>query len=526
MTRNLLRPWPAALAERCAPSRRTSLSLGGIGQLDHALTRKGLDPYDALRMTASLDIYLIGICGTGMGTLAGMLQRVGHRVRGSDEHVYPPMSDQLRAWGIEVTEGFDAQHLQPPPDLVVVGNVIRKSNPEAQQAEAAGLRVMSMPEAIAAFGIGNRHSIVVAGTHGKTTVTSLCAHVLLHAGHDPSFLVGGVLQNYDESFRVGHGPCFVVEGDEYDSAYFDKGPKFLHYRPRTAIITSLEYDHADIFPDVAAIERAFAALLERVPDSGHVVVWQGAERATQLLDAIGRPLQMTRYDVRPSKGVRLWVDGWAATPAGLVLEPILDGTSLGSMVVPLWGRHNALNVLACIAAVTPLGVDAAAIAPALASFAGVKRRLEVIGDVHDVTVVDDFAHHPTAIAETLAAARSRWPDRRLWAVFEPRSATNRRNVHQHALVDAFAAADRIVIASHARLHEIPVAERFDPERLAGDLTARGQPAIAIAEPSAIAAHLAAEARAGDVMLLFSNGDFGGLHRDLLERLTTAQRGAA
>jgi UDP-N-acetylmuramate: L-alanyl-gamma-D-glutamyl-meso-diaminopimelate ligase len=464
------------------------------------------------------DIYLVGICGTGVGALAGLLKRQGHRVRGSDEKAYPPMSDKLREWGIPVHEGYDAAHLSPRPDLVIIGNVIRKTNPEATYARDNGLAVMSMPQAVAEFGIGSKHSIVVAGTHGKTTTTALAAHVLIERGRDPGFLVGGALVGYSDSFRAGSGGEFVVEGDEYDTAYFDKGPKFLHYRPRTAIITSIEFDHADIYKDADHVESAFARLVDIVPEDGHLVAWHGAERARKLAEARARARRVTLYARERAPGVDLWLDECRMGPAGLTLKPVLRGESLGEMVVPLWGEINALNALAVVAALHGVGLSPRDIAAGLATFRGVKRRLEVRGEPRGVTVVDDFAHHPTAVRETLAAARTRWPGRRMWAIFEPRSATSRRNVFTEEYVEAFSRADRVVIGSHARLHEIAESERFDPAALAERVADRGVPASALAEVDAIATLVAREAEQGDVVMVMSNGDFGGLHAKILAGL--------
>ena len=477
-------------------------------------------------MTSGLDIYLMGVCGTGVGALAGMLQRLGHRVRGSDENVYPPMSDKLREWGIEALSGYDPAHLQPPPDLVIIGNVIRAQNPEAVAARQQGLRVLSMPQAVAELGIGERHSIVVAGTHGKTTITALIAHCLVAAGKDPSFLVGGALVQYPESFRVGAGTEFVIEGDEYDTAYFDKGPKFWHYRPATAILTSLEYDHADIYASVEQIEAAFAGFIDRVPDdpSGHLIVWRGAERALALVRARAGRRRVTVYDVEGRTGEPapdLVARGVESGPAGTRFEAVLNGRSLGRMEVAAWGEVAALNALAAVAALEGRGVGPAQIAAGLSSFAGVRRRMEVRGEPGRITVVDDFGHHPTAVRETLRAARARWPRRRVWAVFEPRSATNRRNIHHHEYVEAFGEADRVVIGSHARMAEVPEAERFDPARLAADLEGRGVLAAAIPDPDDILQYLIDHARADDVLMIFSNGDFGGLHRELIAALEPA-----
>jgi UDP-N-acetylmuramate: L-alanyl-gamma-D-glutamyl-meso-diaminopimelate ligase len=472
---------------------------------------------------SALNIYIIGICGTGTGALAGLLKQQGHTVTGSDAHVYPPMSDKLRDWGIGLHEGYAAAHLQPHPDLVIVGNVIRVDNPEARYVREAGLRQLSMPQAVAQFGIGDKHSIVVAGTHGKTTTSALLAHVLMHAGRDPGYLVGGALVDYAESFRAGTGDIFVVEGDEYDTAYFDKGPKFLHYRAQTAIITSLEFDHADIFADVEAVEAAFAALVRQVPPTGHIVVWHGATRARQVIAASGTKAAVTVYaTARPAADdADLYLTELSSGAAGIAFQPVLRGRALGAMAVPLWGDFSACNAMAVLAALVDCGLSDAALRAGFATFGGVKRRMEVRGVVGGVTVVDDFAHHPTAVEVTLAAARTRWPDRRIWALFEPRSATSRRNVFQDAYAQAFLQADAIVIAGHARLEEIAPAQRFDPAALAQALAASGKSAQYIATPAAIVAFVAAEARPGDVIMVLSNGDFGGLHGHLLQALAAA-----
>jgi len=392
-------------------------------------------------VTTSKKIHLLGICGTGVGALAGLLKRMGHEVTGSDEHVYPPMSEKLAEWEIPVLQGYDATHLEPHPDLVIVGNVIRRENPEATYVREHDLPALSMPQAIAEFGIGERHSIVVAGTHGKTTITSICAHVLVEAGREPSFLVGGALVGYEDSFRYGAGDHFVIEGDEYDTAYFDKGPKFWHYRPKTAIITSLEFDHADIFKDIESIEATFAGLIERVPKDGHLVVWHGATRARRLIAESGQTERVTTYATSKTDGANLWLESYTSGPDGLVFEPISNGTSLGEMRVSLWGDFSAQNVLAVVGALLGAGLSADELREGLTTFAGVRRRMELRGEPGGIAVVDDFAHHPTAVRETLKAARTRWPGRRLWAIFEPRSATNRRNVHHEELVEAFALAD-------------------------------------------------------------------------------------
>ena len=470
------------------------------------------------REARPLDIYLLGICGTGVGALAGFLQRLGHNVRGSDEHVYPPMSDALRQWGIEVLHGYDPAHLEPTPDLVVVGNVIRRHNPEAEYVRQNGIPHISMPEAVARFGIGDKHSVVVAGTHGKTTTTALIAHALMDAGRDPSFLVGGVLRDYPESFRAGGGDEFVVEGDEYDTAYFDKGPKFLHYKPRTAVLTSLEFDHADIYDSVEQIEAAFGRLIETVAPDGHLVVAHQAERALRLARQRAGERTLTVYASRPVADADLVATRWQSAADGVRVDVAYRGVDLGRFHVPMWGDYSVQNTLAAIGVLLGIGLEPERIRHALGRFAGVRRRMDVLGEPAGVTVVDDFGHHPTAVRETLAAARTRWRNRRVWAIFEPRSATTRRNIFQDAFESAFAAADRVVLGSHARLNEIPEAERFSPAAVATALRQHGVLADYVPRVDAIVDLVDAEAKAGDVILVFSNGAFGGLHQKLLRRL--------
>lgn len=471
-------------------------------------------------MGTAQKIYIIGIGGTGVGALAGLLKQAGHTVWGSDTALYPPMSDRLAAWGIPVHEGYDAAHLQPHPDQVIIGNVIREANPEAAYVRSHGLPYLSMPQAIAHYGIGDRHSIVIAGTHGKTTTTALCAHLLQSAGLAPGYLIGGAPVGGGPQAALGTGDVFVVEGDEYDTAYFDKGPKFLHYRAKTAVITSLEFDHADIFADVAAIQRAFAALIAQVPEQGTLVVWRGAHLATELL-AAHRPKGRTLlFDVTPPGDADrrpapdLTMLQHRTTPQGLEFEAALHGRSLGPMRAPLWGVHSALNVLAALGAVASLNLTNEALAQGFATFPGVRRRMEVVYDQGGVVVVDDFGHHPTAVRVTLAAARERWPGARLWAVFEPRSATSRRRACEADYVDALQAADAVVVAHHPRLQEIAPADRFSPERVVAQLQGCGMAAYAPLDAQAAARVLLEHTAPKDVVLILSNGDFGGL-KDLL-----------
>jgi len=463
-------------------------------------------------------IYCMGVCGTGMGALAGLLQSSGYRVRGSDEGIYPPMSDKLREWGVETISGFAAKNLEDRPDLIIVGNVIRENNPEAVYMREHDIPYLSMAQAVAEFAIRDRKSLVVAGTHGKTTTTALTMHLLRSARREPSFFVGGALKGYTESFHDGDGPHFVIEGDEYDTAYFDKGPKFLHYKAYTTLISSLEFDHADIFASIEDIENAFADLIKATHPEGTLVIWAGAERALRLADAAHAKRNMLIFDTKKRARTNVFFEKYHFSAQGMHFVANVCGNSYPEMLVPLWGEHNARNVLAALA----LSLDAALshdeLRDGFVSFAGVHRRLDVIGSPCGIHVVDDFAHHPTAVKLTIGAARQRWPNQKIWCVFEPRSATSRRNIFQDAFADALMLADRITVASHERLAEIPAAERFDPLALVNSLNRQGRQAFFDPEPAAIIARIKAEAKEDDVILICSNGSFGGLHQDLLKAL--------
>ncbi len=471
-----------------------------------------LDPA-ANRMPAQVRaVHLMGICGTGMGALAGMLQEAGYAVRGSDENPYPPMSDFLARRHIPVASGYRPENLEPRPDLVVVGNVVRRDNPEVRALAAAGIPYLSLPQAVTGFFVQDRLSIVVCGTHGKTTTASLLASALATAGRDPSFLVGGILRGLDSSYRLGSGGCFVVEGDEYDTAFFDKGPKFLHYRPRVAVLTSVEFDHADIFADFAAVQEVFRRLVAVLPPDGLLVACFDDPVVRELAGAA--PCAVAAYGSGAACGWRLA----ACDPGAGRLEVERNGAAYGTFTVPLPGRHNALNGLAVIAVLDWLGVDRQRIAAGLAGFAGVRRRQEVRGEAAGVTVIDDFAHHPTAVRETLAAIRARYAGRRLVAVFEPRTNSSRRRVFQQAYAAAFASADRVLVREPVPHRAIPRAEMFSAARLAADLRERGIPAAHFPDAGAIVARLTAEARPGDVVVVLSNGGFEDIHRRLLHSL--------
>ncbi len=461
-------------------------------------------------------LYFIGICGTGMATLAAMLRRKGLDVRGSDQDVYPPMSDFLAAEAVPVFSGYRSQHITSDLDLVVVGNAISRGNVELEEVLDRKIRYCSLPEAVRDNFLWGARSIVVAGTHGKTTTTSLIGWVLTHAGVDPSVFVGGIARNFGErgsSYRIGQGRDFVIEGDEYDSAFFDKTAKFLKYLPDIAVINNVEFDHADIYPNVDAVSLAFQRLVNLVPRRGLLLVGadspgarQAAVRAPSRVETfgIGSGADWEGHDVEP--------DGsWTKFRVRRRAAPF------GHFEVPLVGTHNVRNALAAIAVATEIGVAPDSIAAALRLFAGVKRRLEVVGTADGVTVYDDFAHHPTAIAETLAGLRASQPSARIWAVFEPRSASSCRRVFQDDFASAFGAADHVLIAPVFR-STLPESERLSVSRLVRDVSGRCQSAREAPSIDSIVHTIVLEHRPGDLVVLMSNGGFGGIHNKLLQAL--------
>jgi UDP-N-acetylmuramate: L-alanyl-gamma-D-glutamyl-meso-diaminopimelate ligase len=459
-------------------------------------------------------VHLIGIGGTGMASAAGLFQAAGCRVTGSDGRLYPPTSTILAEMGVEVFEGYDARHLDPAPDLTVVGNAVMRGNPEAEEVLDRRLRHLSMAAAIEQRFLAGRHSIVVAGTHGKTTTTAMLAWVLHHAGRAPGFLIGGLPLNFETSYSLGSGPAFVIEGDEYDTAFFDKGPKFMHYRPDTALIGTIEFDHADIFRDELEVRRVFRWLTNIVPRRGLIVRHEDCPATVDVTAHAQARVQ--GYGVRSG--------AWRAEAIehradGVAFRAVRDGREVAHVRLPVSGEYNVRNALAVMAAAAEQGLSPDEIAAGLATFKGVRRRMEVKGEVAGVLVIDDFAHHPTAIAETLRAVRQRYPGRRVWAVLEPRSGSLRRNVFQDKLALAFDDADEVVLAEVFGAEQLPAAERLDPSRLVADLAARGRPARFLPGVPAIVAHLADHARSGDVVAVLSNGGFDGIHGALLTALS-------
>jgi UDP-N-acetylmuramate: L-alanyl-gamma-D-glutamyl-meso-diaminopimelate ligase len=467
-------------------------------------------------------IHLIGICGTAMATVAALLKSRGHDVRGSDQNVYPPMSDFLQSEGIRTFIGYSADHITSDLDLVVVGNAISRGNAELEAVLERKVRYCSLPEIIRDQFLWGARSVVVAGTHGKTTTTSLTGWLLTHGGQDPTILVGGIALNLGEggsSYRVGGGRHFVIEGDEYDSAFFDKTAKFLKYLPDIAIVNNVEFDHADIYADLDQIRLAFRRLVNLVPRNGLVLLGADSPDAAALQATAFAPVETFGL----AEGAT-WRAEDVATRDGLTRFTVRrGGRTFGAFELPLLGVHNVRNALAAIAAGSHAGLPPDTLAAGLRAFKGIKRRLETVGVASGVTILDDFAHHPTAVHETLMALRGGYPGRRIWAVFEPRSASSCRRVFQSDFAAAFGAADEVVVAAVFR-SSLPESERLDARQLVDDLQARGQRARHLPDNDEIIRTIVSEQGEGDVVVLMSNGGFGGIHRKLLQALGQSSPG--
>lgn len=466
------------------------------------------------------NIHLMGICGTGMAALAGMLQKSGYTVTGSDSQVYPPMSDFLAALNISVCSGYGAANLNPAPDLVIVGNVITRKNPEAIALAELQLPYLSFPQALSHFFIQYRTSLVISGTHGKTTTCSLLASALYHAGLDPSFMIGGIVGEFGTNFRLGEGACFVAEGDEYDTAFFDKESKFLHYRPKVAVITSIEFDHADIFSDLEAIKRSFRKFVALLPADGLLIANMDDANVAEI--AAHAPCPVQSYGLTPSftwtlKNIK--IDNAASH-----FDVVKDGQSWASMTVGLSGKHNCLNSLAVCAVMHHLGVSPAIINSGLTKFAGVKRRQEIRGMVGGITVIDDFAHHPTAVRETLTALKSGYTNQRLVAVFEPRTNSSRRAIFQKDYAGAFDSADIILLREPHPIEGMAKEDLFSSARLASDLRKKNLLAESFQTTDDILDRLQNILQKGDVVAILSNGGFDNIHIRLLEQLKSSLAG--
>jgi UDP-N-acetylmuramate: L-alanyl-gamma-D-glutamyl-meso-diaminopimelate ligase len=465
-----------------------------------------------------MKVHLSGICGTAMASLAGLLREAGHEVTGSDQDVYPPMSTQLEALGIPVRSPYAESNIPADAELIVIGNALSRGNPEVEIVLDRRLPLKSLPAVIADEFIQGRTSLVVAGTHGKTTTTSLLAFILHHAGVDPSFLIGGVPIDFERSYRLGGGAHFVIEGDEYDTAFFDKRPKFVHYLPDIAIIGNLEYDHADIYPDLAAVQTAFVRLMHVIPRRGLLVAGIESPALREILPKAFCRVETFGIDVEAD-----WVaEDVRVTPAGSSFRVVqrTSGGRLGhgAFEMKLAGEHNVRNALAAIAAANTAGVSPHQAREGLAAFRGVKRRLELRGVARGVAVYDDFAHHPTAVRVTLEALRAETAEGRLIAVFEPRSYTSRTRVFQDDFARAFDAADLVIVAAAHLPEKVPVGQRLSEEDLVQGVKARGRTAEFVPTVEAIVGRLAPTLSAGDRVVVLSNGGFGGIHARLLAAL--------
>jgi len=466
-------------------------------------------------------IHLIGICGTAMASLAGMLKQRGFRVSGSDAAAYPPMSDFLDELGIPVAQPFDARNLQSTPDLVVIGNAVSRGNVELEQVLDQRIPFCSLPQLLHDEFLHGKEVLVVAGTHGKTTTTSMLAWIFHTAGMQPSFLIGGIAENFGSSFHLGQGKHCILEGDEYDTAFFDKGPKFLHYFPDAIILTSVEFDHADIYKDLDAVETAFKRLVNLIPRRGRIVAFDGAVGGSTESPSLERCLAkafcpVERYGAGPRAH---WQIANVKFEAERTLWSVLHGgRPWMDMEFPLAGEYNVWNATAAAAIAVAYGISKEEIAAALKTFKSVKRRLEVKARVNGITIIDDFAHHPTAIAGTLKALRARYPGARLWAILEPRSNTLRRRVLQADLAHSLSSADEVVVASVFRSDLVPANERLELPELAAEIQKHGRRARLLADADEIIKTIAPEMRSGDVVAILSNGGFGGIYEKLPVRL--------
>jgi UDP-N-acetylmuramate: L-alanyl-gamma-D-glutamyl-meso-diaminopimelate ligase len=453
-------------------------------------------------------VHFMGIGGTAMAAVAAAVQQKGLRVTGSDQNVYPPMSTFLAERKIEVMSGYSEQNLSHKPDLVVVGNAISRGNSEVEALLERKMRYCSLPELLKEFFIRGKRSLVVSGTHGKTTTTSLLTWVFEHNGFNPSFLIGGIPTNLGQGARFTDSEWFIIEGDEYDTAFFDKRSKFVHYLPEVAIINNLEFDHADIFENLKAIQLSFKRMINLIPRNGQLLANGDDPNISSLLNVTHCPVK--QFGLGENNAVRAF---------NLRLGPTASEFEIPSFKfhINLTGELNVRNALAVVACAKHCGLKNSQIQSAFDTFKGIKRRMEVRGISGGITVVDDFGHHPTAIRETLRALRIRYAGSRLWAIFEPRSNTTRRNVFQQELASSFIDADQVVVAEVARLEQVPVDERLDPARLMQDIKAQGKPAAYLPDVDSIVEHVGKIAQGGDVVCVFSNGGFGGIHTKLLTR---------
>lgn len=455
-------------------------------------------------------IHLIAACGTGMGTLACILKEMGYQVTGSDQNVYPPMSDFLAEKGIKLFSGFDPQNLAHGPDLVIIGNAVTRENLEAKAVLAQKIPYLSMPQAVNQFIAKGKKIILVTGTHGKTTTSSIMAHLLETAGLSPSFLVGGILRDFNSSFQIGSGDYMVIEGDEYDTAFFDKGPKFMHYDPHITIMTGVEFDHADIFRDIDHIKEIFSTFVQKIAPTSHIIACMEDENLNQILEGT------TKVETYGQGGDWQFFDH--SQRSGRTQARIQGPDRHFDIETGLVGRHNLMNTLACVAVARKLGIRDTLVQKALATFSGVKRRQEIRGVKRGITVMDDFAHHPSAVRETLAAVKPFYKNGRVIAVFEPRTNTSMRRFFQATYPQAFMAADKTLICNPCVKKNIPKDQRFSPEQLVADINGMGGEAYHFETPDSVLDYLVPQLRKNDLVLIMSNGGFDNIHAKLLARL--------
>ncbi len=458
-------------------------------------------------------IHLIAISGVGMAAIAGLLKKAGYSVSGSDAGIFPPMSTLLERAAIPCKIGFDPSHIDSDTDCVIIGNAVSRDNPEVVETLRRGIPYYSMPQALSLFFLDNRKPLVVSGTHGKTTTSSLLSFVLTSAGRDPGVMVGGIMKNFNTNHLLGKGEHFVIEGDEYNTAYFDKGPKFLHYRPHHAILTSIELDHTDIYADLDAIKDSFKKLVCLLPKDGLLVA---SDDASVLEVAKEAQCQTTTYGFNPAADWR--ADAITSVEGYTCFDLFHNHVKIATVKSPMIGRHNIKNTLAVIALTHHIGLSLENILNGILLFQGVARRQDIVGEVNDIIVMDDFAHHPTAITETFMALRLRYPTRRLWAVFEPKSASSRRNVFQKDFVTAFMSADVTIMANLFAPEKLPEEMRLHPEQIILDLTALGKEAYYIPTSDEITSFLSENLVPGDLVCIMSSGGFGGIYTKLVAAL--------
>ncbi len=467
-------------------------------------------------------VHLIGICGTAMASLAGLLKDRGYKVTGSDSNPYPPMSTQIESLGISIAKPYSKNNLNPRPDFVIVGNVISASNEEAQEVMALNIPYCSLPQAMGDVIIDNRTSFVIAGTHGKTTTTSMLAWVLEQCGQKPGFLIGGIPKNFSKSFQNPKANCFVIEGDEYDTAYFDKVPKFIHYKPKNVILTSIEFDHADIYADFNAVKAAFIRLMKLIPQDGRVVYWGDDANVTEVVLQNSSTKNIYSYGFEQKNNFMCKIisqnDGVTNFDVYHKEKSETKADKLGSFVTSATGNYNLLNATAVIAQSFLEGLPLAGVMNGISTFAGVKRRQEIIGEPRGIIIIEDFAHHPTAVKETVKAIQFRYKDKKVFSVFEPRSATSRRKVFQKDYLSAFSECHEVILAEAFDQAKITETDRFSSQELIDDLKIIGKTANVFSSADEIVKHLKKSAKPSDIILIMSNGGFDGIYQKLMKEL--------